>query len=93
MSGKECFGVIVRTAGLSLILMGGYNIISSGYVAMTPERAHQVTAAWGSVFGLLFVLVGLLLLRGAPALLNFAYPPEPLSRQAGGESDGLDTRA
>ena len=76
MSGKECFGVIVRTAGLALVLLGGYDLSSSVYVTMTPERQHHMGPAAAIAYGLFFALSGVLLLRGAYKLVKFSYPLE-----------------
>ena len=91
MSGKECFGVIIRTAGLALILLGGYDISSSIFVALTPERPHSMGPAAAILYGLFFAVVGLLLLRGASALVKFSYPLEMPQREATVQSVGLDS--
>ncbi len=88
MSGKEYFGVIVRTAGLALILLAGYNISASVFVALTPERQHTMGPGAAIVYGLFFALAGLILLRGASWLVKFSYPPQ---RESAISSVGLDT--
>jgi len=76
MSGKECFGVILRTAGLALILLAGYDVSASVFVALTPERPHSMGPGAAIVYSIFFVAAGLLLLRGASWLVKFSYPPQ-----------------
>ena len=78
MSGKECFGVIIRTAGLALILLAGYNVSASAFVALTPERHHSMGPGAAIIYGLFFAVAGLLLLRGASWLVKFSYPPSEI---------------
>ena len=85
------FGVIIRMAGLALILLGGYNISTSVFIAMTPERHHSMGLAAAVLDGLFFAAPGFLLLRGASRLIKFSYPLEVSHREAAAHSVGLDS--
>jgi len=88
VSGKECFGVILRTAGLTLILLASYDVSASDFVALTPERHHSMGPRAAIVYGLLFAAAGLFLLRGASWLVKFSYP---LQRESSLKPVGLDS--
>lgn len=64
MTPRDIFGIVVRTAGLLSVMWG----LSALAVSAT---AYGQGAA---VAGLISVVVGLYLLRGAPHLLDYAYP-------------------
>lgn len=81
MSPRELFGLVLRSFGLLLL----YNGISFGFSAVDvvvhdhdpwgfkPET-YVLTTVWSSV-------LGFYLLRGAPLLLDFAYPPSAEDRR------------
>jgi hypothetical protein len=72
MKPSDVFGIVVRTAGLVITLMGLWRI---GYAVLAlvgggPGSAHLL------ITGVPELLVGLWLLRGAKPLVQFAFPEE-----------------
>ena len=69
MNSRTVFGIIVRTLGLAALLCG-----------LWSGAKFFLVVKWGMVFkyglllGIPYLAVSLYLLRGAPALMNFAYP-------------------
>jgi hypothetical protein len=81
MKAHECFGVVIRTLGM-LVLIAFAVYLYSAVVALIAPDARPGSRAldfWGATAVLL--IIGLYLLRGAPHLMRFAYP------KAGGRSD------
>jgi hypothetical protein len=71
MTPKNCFGLIVRTTGLLVLLVAlyyfffGLVLLRGTFSSMAPLLLVQSSLGIG---------VGLYLLRGAPLILRFAYP-------------------
>ena len=78
MSPRDWFGVIVRIIGLGfvgtgciVILEGMYAVFSFGQDSLRLPS----TFVWIMGFaGVGIILLGLYMLKGAPRLINFAYP-------------------
>ena len=73
MNAKDVFGVVVRTAGLFLLVYGLWYLLygvaqATGISPITHSTVNYFLSGWGSL------LVGLYFLRGAPGLLRFCYP-------------------
>jgi hypothetical protein len=73
MKARDIFGLILRVAGLIGAYYGGFYLMSSLYcLTGVPERegfgARQYFLA-----GMVYMVVGLYFLRGAPHVLRFAY--------------------
>ena len=73
MSGKDLFGVVVRTFGLTCFTYGWWNLLFGA-----AQAAHIITDVEETseyiVVGVGSVLFGLYFLRGAPQLMRFCYP-------------------
>lgn len=85
MTPRDCFGVVVRTVGLLTLLFGFYDLLCSVYILLTPGRHHNAAFPVYSVYGLIFIVVSLFLLRGAPRLVQFCYPDGALREQSRGD--------
>ena len=75
MKPRNIFGIIVRTFGLSLFIYAvWYLVYGLATLAGLPEDSpgHMIGCF---VTGGVYLLIGLYLLRGAPLLINFSYPP------------------
>jgi hypothetical protein len=74
MDGRSLFGAIVRTIGLGYVLFQLYTLIqivpalASGRVPMSQEVALAV------IMPVLWMAIGLLIMRRADAVVSFAYP-------------------
>ena len=78
MKPKHAFGVAVRIIGLIVILVAVLYFISGFILLVDPHFRPNVSPAWHYlVDGVVEILVGLYLLRGARHIVRFAYPDEP----------------
>ena len=76
MSPRDCFGIVVRSVGLLLLLFGLYSALSGLFLLLVSVYYQRVAPLSLFVCGVLATLVSLYLLRGAPALVRFCYPAE-----------------
>jgi hypothetical protein len=74
MNAKDVFGLVVRVGGLGLISYGVRYLMSAVYVLARPNTDQGWGAADYVVSALLFLSVGLFLLRRAQCVVGFAYP-------------------
>ncbi len=75
MEPRDIFGIIIRTFGLSLFIYAiWYLVYGVATIAGLPEDAPGYLISYFITGGTYFV-IGLYLLRGAPFLIRFAYPP------------------
>ena len=75
MTPKEIFGIIVRTLGLFFFIYALYNLLYGiAFCAGILDRNPDYKIAY-FVTGTFFFVIGLYLLRGAPLLIRFSYPP------------------
>ena len=74
MTGRELFGVVLRVAGLILVVYGLWNLCYGlvGLVGMPASKDIQLV--WYFVTGVPAFLIGLYFRRGAPQILRFSYP-------------------
>lgn len=74
MDGRQLFGAIVRTVGLGFVILQLYQLIqiipalTSGNVPMSQQVAIAV------IMPLLWIAIGLLIMRRGDVIVNFAYP-------------------
>jgi hypothetical protein len=73
MKPRDAFGVVVRSAGLLLLMFGLYELMGSVYVMLTPDKPHAASAAVAAIYGAVSVVGSLVLLKGAPRLVRFCY--------------------
>jgi hypothetical protein len=75
MKPKHAFGVGVRILGLIVILVSILYFVSGVVVLIDPTFRPNVSPAWHYfVDGVVELVVGLYLLRGAAQIIHFAYP-------------------
>jgi hypothetical protein len=77
MNPKDLFQVVVRAAGLIVLLYGAEYLLEAllfqlGY----REVRDALLVRYYSARGVLYIIVGLVLLRGASPLVAFAFPSE-----------------
>jgi len=69
MKSRDIFGLILRTAGLLVILYCGWNLAAAFYCVLTGQQ-------FGTYFfyGIPGVVVGILLVSLARHIVRFSYP-------------------
>jgi len=80
MTPRDCFGVVVRTIGLLVLLLGIYYAITAAYLLIASDypRPHSPVTTY-LFYGALMIAISLYLLRGASHLIRFCYPVPPPS--------------
>jgi hypothetical protein len=73
MSAKALFGVIVRTAGLWLLLRGIGGLLGGLLGAALADGLNYFGLRGGWLISLFYLLGGIYLLRAAPMVVRFAY--------------------
>jgi len=73
MKPKDCFGIVVRTIGLFLILFSLFYFYGAVAASISPELGRGGTFSYYAGIGVIMLLVGLYMLRGASHLIQFAY--------------------
>jgi hypothetical protein len=73
MKPRDCFGVVVRTVGLLLVLFSLFYFYGAVAATVSPALGRGGTPVYYIGIGVVMMSVGLYLLRGAPHLLRFAY--------------------
>jgi hypothetical protein len=77
MKPREIFGIAVRIVGLIAILIGLYYLATGAFLLFAADGRLR---SYGSVIwvvpagGIALLLVGIYFLRGAAAVIYFAYP-------------------
>ena len=76
MNAKELFSAAVRVIGLLSLQRGVYDLF---YVLLFNLELSEVSVTAKApnadlIFGLFYFFIGLYLLRGAPLIVNFAFP-------------------
>ncbi len=74
MTGRDLFGVVVRVAGLVLVMYALWNLWFAFFQLVGMAGPKDFNLAWYFAFGVPALVVGLYFLRGAPHLLRFSYP-------------------
>ncbi len=95
MKAKEIFGLILRVVGLFGLLYGGFYLLSCLYILTGSPAREGFGLRQYFLAGVVYVLVGLYFLRGAPHLLRFAYgqddsPSNPQGAANGEQPDRLE---
>jgi hypothetical protein len=71
MHASEIFGLIIRTIGLALSLLGIHDVYRAFIMLM---QVISLTSFGPLLFGVPALLIGFWFLRGAPQLMSFSYP-------------------
>jgi hypothetical protein len=72
VTGKELFGVIVRTVGLTVAGYGAYSIVF-GVAALITGHVTSRPAGTFVGWGIFYVAIGLPILRFAGCIVRFGY--------------------
>ncbi|MGB7480794.1 MAG: hypothetical protein WA924_10730 [Burkholderiaceae bacterium] len=74
MQAVQVFGIIVRAAGLAMLVYALWNL-AFGVVAVLGWPPRRTGLEYGYFLtGGIFLVLALYFLRGAPQLLRFCYP-------------------
>ena len=76
MTAKEWFELALRVVGVVVLLYGVGYLVDSSLFRLGYFSYPDTTAGYYFINGIAYTVVGLFLLRGAPYLVGFAYPPE-----------------
>ena len=95
---SEIFALILRIIGV-VVFLYGFRYVADFFLGVTGYFKLQHTEyAYYVILGMGHLLVGMYLTRGAPAIVDYAYPnagqdeEEPAGEQneeAGGSQDGV----
>jgi hypothetical protein len=73
MSSREIFGLILRVCGLVAVYRGFASLLVSA--SFMFGSGHMVQGGWQLIVFAIMTAGGIYLLRGAPSLMRFCYPP------------------
>ncbi len=77
MKPRQAFGVAVRILGLMIALLGGYFLVCGVVLVFDPEYGLKpAPAAHYFILGMVDLLAGYGLMRGARRLVRLAYPED-----------------
>ncbi len=77
MKPQQAFGVAVRVIGLIVVLVSILYLVSALVVCIDPTFRPNLPPAWHYLLdGVVELLVGLYLLRGAALVIRFAFPDD-----------------
>lgn len=76
MTPRELFDVAVRIAGIFALLWGLWDLTNAALFYTDYFRSPDMTFRYYLIYGWVSIAMGLLLVRGAGVLVNFAYPAE-----------------
>jgi hypothetical protein len=85
MKSKDYFTLAVRIIGFLTLAHGFRDLVDYGLILLGYTSTHSAFSYY-LILGLLYSVVGLYLLRGAPLVVNFAYP----RREREAPEDDLD---
>ena len=75
MKPSQAFGVFVRCVGLILVLAAAQHFFTGLLLLVEPNSRSNVSpASHLFLYGVVLLVIGWYLLRGAPYIVNFAYP-------------------
>jgi hypothetical protein len=85
---RETFGLILRVGGLLVALYGGWEAVEE----VANSFGSDTTITWSNVAeGVIYVVVGVAILRFAERIITFTYRPAPPPRTC--TKCGYDLRA
>ena len=71
MTAKDLFGVIIRIVGLFITVLGVAYFLGGVFGTHPPD---DPTGSQHISYGIVCLIAGLYLLRGAPLLMRYSYP-------------------
>jgi len=90
MKPKDLFGIIVRTVGLLILLLSIIYTFYGFSIASRPPEKWRNSPSQYFILSAGLCATALYFLRGAPALVNFAYPQKKHSPNTD-TFDNIDT--
>jgi hypothetical protein len=75
MSGRQLFGVVVRTLGLVVILLGGHRVFYAFVSSVLHFKSYYPPHVY-LVAGLVYLVAGVVLMWRAEWFVRFAYGRE-----------------
>jgi hypothetical protein len=75
MKSKDYFSLALRVIGFLTMAHGLRDLVDFGLLLLGYTSTHSAFGYY-LILGLLYSVVGLYLLRGAPLIVHFAYPDE-----------------
>ena len=75
MTPRELFDVAVRIAGVFALLWGLWDLANAALFYTGYFTHADMTFRYYLIYGWVSIAMGLLLVRAADVLVNFAYPP------------------
>jgi len=74
MKPSQAFGVFVRCVGLILVLAAAQHFFTGLLLLVEPNSRSNAPVSHLFLYGVVLLVIGWYLLRGAPYIVNFAYP-------------------
>jgi hypothetical protein len=74
---KDWFALALRIFGVVSIAYGFRDLLDALFLSLGYFNSLETNSKYYEIWGLIYIAIGAYLLRGAPLLLNFAYPDEP----------------
>ncbi len=90
MKSEEWFAFAVRVVGLVVALYGLGYLLDSLLFRLGYFNYPDSSPGWYVIVGVFQFVVGLYLLRGAPVVVNFAYPEEVDSAEEQSDEQATD---
>jgi hypothetical protein len=76
MKPKDVFGIVVRTIGVILVLFSFVYFYGALAASFSPRLGQGAPPIYHIGFGVILLMVGAYCLRGAPKIVDLAYPEE-----------------
>lgn len=73
MTGRDLFGALARFIGLLLTTYGIYNLLYEAVGTVVPSVPHRMPPATGAIFGVVYLLFGVVLLLGGGLIARLVY--------------------
>ncbi len=74
---KDWFALALRIFGVVSLSYGCRELLDALFLSLGYFGVPETSSKYYEISGLIYIAVGAYLVRGAPLLLNFAYPDEP----------------
>ena len=84
MQAREYFGLSLRIIGTLVIIQAVHYFVTFTEVSFRLFRPQTTGSEPYMLLSIVHFIIGFYLLRGAPQLVEFSYPREPVSKEAQG---------
>jgi len=92
MSPRDIFGLFIRVVGLCAVILGAHYVMSAAEVGFSPPDIPHSSVASYLIYGLVYVVIGMFMLRKADAVTSYSYPSAPGGLSPGGNDEEPSTR-